>query len=210
VVWMRPLFFAVQNAIRHELSKRYYVLKRVYAKTGRADKIRAQLPPPLLDRLSTLIARDKAALLWSSRTKIAVTQSIRAALTLIHSVVSDTSVPLAQPIGFIVPRDPLAESKGDASGLGGGAYCEQLAYWFDVTWSERVRRGITLPSSAPGFVHINSTEFIVVLLQLVAFTVRLETLPIERRSILLPAGIPTHRSSFASPTTRQRKHGPTR
>ena len=45
VIWMRPLFFAVQNAIRHELSKRYYVLKRVYAKTGRADKIRAQLPP---------------------------------------------------------------------------------------------------------------------------------------------------------------------
>jgi hypothetical protein len=99
---------------------------------------------------------------------------------------------LAQPIGLIIPRDPLAESKGDASGLGGGAYCEQLAYWFDVTWSERVRAGIALPSSAPGFVHINSTEFVVVLLQLVAFTVRLETLAVDRRTILLPGGIPAY------------------
>jgi hypothetical protein len=106
-----------------------------------------------------------------------------------HSVVADASIPLAQPIGFIIPRNPLAESKGDASGLGGGA---QLAYWFDVAWSEGVSRGITLPSSAPGFVHINSTKFVVVLLQLVAFAVRLETLPIERRTILLPAGIPAH------------------
>ena len=193
IAWMRPLFFAIQNAIRNELSKRYYVLKRTYAKTGRADRIRAKLPPALLDRLSTLIARDKASLLWSSRTKIAITHSIRAALTTIHSVlVAGATVPLAQPIGFIIPRDPLAESKGDASGLGGGAYCEQLAYWFDVTWSERVRRGVTLPSSAPGFVHINSTEFVVVLLQLAAFTVRLETLPSDRRTTLLPNGIPTH------------------
>ena len=192
VTWMRPLFFAIQNAIRHELSKRYYVLKRIYAKTGRADRIRTQLPPALLDRLSTLIARDKAALLWSSRTKLVITQSIRAALTTIHGVMADATVRLAQHIGFIIPRNPVAESRGDASGLGGGAYCEQLAYWFDITWSERVRRGITLPSSAPGFVHINSTKFVVVLLQLVAFTVRLETLAIDRRAILLPAGIPTH------------------
>ena len=192
VTWMRPLFFAIQNAIRHELSKRYFVLKRTYEKTGRADRLRTQLPPALLDRLSTLIARDKASLLWSSRTKLPVTHSLRATLATIHSVVADATVTLAQPIGFIVPRDPLAESKGDASGLGGGAYCEQLAYWFDVTWSERVRHGITLPSSAPGFVHINATEFVVVLLQLVAFTVRLETLPSTRRAVLLPAGIPTH------------------
>ena len=193
VTWMRPLFFAIQNAIRHELSRRYYVLLRTYAKTGRANKIRAQLPPALLDRLSTLIARDKASLLWSSRAQLALTNPIRAALTTIHSVMVDArNVPLAQPIGFIIPRDPLAESKGDASGLGGGAYCEQLAYWFDVTWSPRIRKGITLPSSAPGFVHINTTEFVVVLLQLVAFTVRLETLTPDRRAVLLPAGIPSH------------------
>ena len=146
----------------------------------------------MLDRLSTLIARDKASLLWSSRAKIAVTHSIRAALATIHNVIADVTVLLSQPIGFIIPRDPLAESKGDASGLGGGAYCEQLAYWFDVTWSERTRTGITLPPSAPGFVHINATEFVVVLLQLVAFTVRLETLTPDRRTLLLPAGIPTH------------------
>jgi hypothetical protein len=192
VTWMRPLFFAIQNAIRCELSRRYYVLKRTYAKTGRANRLRAKLPPALLDRLSTLIARDKASLLWSTKTRLTITQAIRAALSTIHSVIADVTVPLSQPIGFIVPRDPLAESKGDASGLGGGAYCERLAYWFDVRWSERVRRGIALPSSAPGFVHINSTEFVVVLLQLAAFTVRLETLPANRRATLLPAGIPAH------------------
>jgi hypothetical protein len=59
VIWMRPVFLATQNAIRHELTKHYYVLKRVYAKTGRADRIRAKLPPALLDHLATLIARTR-------------------------------------------------------------------------------------------------------------------------------------------------------
>jgi hypothetical protein len=35
---------------------------------------------------------------------------------------------------------------------------------------EHVRAVIALSPSAPGFVHINATEFVVVLLQLVAFT----------------------------------------
>jgi hypothetical protein len=70
--------------------------------------------------------------------------------------------------------------------------CEKLAYWFNITWSERVRSGINLPSSATGFVHINATEFVVVLLQLVAFTVRLETLTTKQRTVFFPAGIPIH------------------
>ena len=51
----------------------------------------------------------------------------------------------------------------------------QLMFWFDIAWSARVINGARrLKSSAPGYVHINSLEFIVVILQLAAIVARLE------------------------------------
>jgi hypothetical protein len=192
VTWMRPLFFAVQNAIRVELKRRYFFLQR--CKDGGAKRIkrlRDQLPAPLMGRLAILIAQDQAAVLWSDRTTMAMTASIRSTLVVLHTLFADPLQRLSQPIGYIVPRDPHVVSTGDASDDGGGAHCTGLAFWFDIVWSPRVKRGRTLKSTDQGYVHINSLEFIVVLLQLAAVIVRLGTLSADQRAAFFPTGVPT-------------------
>jgi hypothetical protein len=190
IKWARPLFFALQNAIRFELRRRYHILKRRYGTSKRIASLERDLTPALLHRLDTLIARDKAQILWSSRAMIAMTINIRNSLNIILSSLLDPLHHWAQPIGFIILRDPHFTSLGDASGRAGGAYNAFLMFWFDIIWSARVRRSIALPSTHPDYVHINSLEFIVVILQVAAVVVRLDSLSTEQRTALFPSGIP--------------------
>jgi hypothetical protein len=74
-----------------------------------------------------------------------------------------------------IPRDSTFVSAGDASQVAGGALTEELKFWFDVHWLARVRHGCKLRPSDPGYIHINRLEFIVVLIQLAACFVALET-----------------------------------
>jgi hypothetical protein len=78
---------------------------------------------------------------------------------------------------------PHATSIGNASGVGGGAYCERLQFWFDITWSENVRT--TLKSKQ---IDIKCLEFIVVLLQYVTAIERFRHLPNAIRHRLYPSG----------------------
>jgi hypothetical protein len=173
IKWARPLFFTMQATIRRALTLRYHVLSRWYGGSGRAQRLQEQLPEPLMQRLSSLIARDKAELLWSSRTLIEMSADLRRSLILIHSTLVNPQFHWGTPIAHLVPRDHHFESFGDASFTGGGAHCAQLKIWFDVVWSPRVRRAVTLKPSSKDFVHINCLEFIMVILQLAACRVRL-------------------------------------
>jgi hypothetical protein len=87
-------------------------------------------------------------------------------------------------------RDPHFISVGDASGDAGGTYSEFLMFWFDIMWSDRGRKSMTLLPSNPDYVHINSLVFIVVILQLAAVIVRLETLSQAQTAALFLSGIP--------------------
>ena len=188
--WARCWYFSLQNAVRHALEARYHIVARIYEKSGRALQHTRALPPALASRLSVLVARDKAHLLWSSRQRFAVGDDMKASLSfLLHYVQSEDS-PWEVPLGLIVPRVPHFWSRGDASHLGGGAYCPGLKFWFDIAWSPRVLRGTRFSSSAPGYVHINSLEFIVVILQLAAVLTRIWDLPVGERSIYFPNGRP--------------------
>ena len=67
-----------------------------------------------------------------------------------------------------------------------------LRFWFDLGWSPRTLHGIqNLPTKAPGYVHINALEFIVVILQLAAINVRLAGLKPGSVSVYFPSGMPT-------------------
>ena len=95
---------------------------------------------------------------------------------------------------MIIPRVPHFWSRGDASLTGGGAYCPGLQFWFDVVWSKKVRYGalhLKRNSSHPGHVHINSLEFIVIIIQLAAIKTRLASLPPGSSSVYFPHGKPT-------------------
>jgi hypothetical protein len=66
-------------------------------------------------------------------------------------------------IGHVIPRDPQFTSTGNACLTGGGAFCHELQYWFDIAWSANTKNAIE-----KGSIHINMMEFIIVILQLAA------------------------------------------
>ena len=118
--WARPLFFGTQNVIRHALIQRYHILKRTYNTKDREKALKRNLSKALEKRLCSLIAKEKAKLLWTSRTTIQMTNAIRASLVVIRNNLADDKKQWIRPIGFIIKRDPHIITLGDASGHGGG------------------------------------------------------------------------------------------
>jgi hypothetical protein len=108
----------------------------------------------------------------------------------LHHYVSSTDTPFEAKIATIIPRDPQVEAWGDASEFGGGGFCPGLQFWFDVIWSPRVLRGLTLAQSDPDFVHINMLEFLVVILILAATIVAFQDLTPAESVRWFPAGLP--------------------
>lgn len=173
--WIRPYFFSVQNTIRAALTMTWKKVQAFYRRKGMAQvKAKYQLPKNLERRLAPLIARDKAMLLWHSRAVFNIPLNVTHVLTRIQASLRDTSVKWEKSIAHWIPRDPTFISAGDASQIAGGGISVELQFWFDVYWSDSVRHGCQLPPMAPGYIHINSLEFIVVLIQLAASIVALE------------------------------------
>ena len=127
----------------------------------------------LLDCLDSLIAHDKALLLWSSHAQMAMTPQIWYSVCAVYDYLMKSDNPWAQPIGYIIPHEPHIISLRDASNNGGGAYCKCLQFWFNIIWSPCIKCRLKLKQTDPNFVHINCLEFIVVILQLAAVIVQL-------------------------------------
>ena len=189
--WARCWYFNLQNNVRRILHQRHEILLRRYNRDQRELAFKRQLPGNLLDRLGHLVTSERARLLWSTRQKFSVDPATRSALINLHRYVTMTSNPWEVPLGMIIPREPHFWSRGDASLRGGGAFCPGLRFWFDVSWSPATRRGIRdVKPSSPGFVHINALEFIVVILQLAAIRVRLDTMTPAQELLYFPHGRP--------------------
>ena len=105
--------------------------------------------------------------------------------------VDQNAEPWDVPLGLIVPRRPHFSSRGDASHLGGGAYCDKLEFWFDIAWSPKTIHGTkNVRPGKPGYVHINFLEFIVVILQLAAVKTRIASASPEELRRFFPGGKP--------------------
>ena len=173
--WARCWFYSLQNELRRILHGRYCIAERIMKRSNRTRYYSRQMPPQLYSRISVLLSRDKAQLLWSTKQRYKVTPEISWSIEALLHYVNVESSPWEVHLGLVVPRVPLVSSRGDASLTGGGAYSLEFRFWLDVKWSKRVRRGACmLKPSQEGFVHINSLEFIVIILQLAAIRVRWE------------------------------------
>ena len=188
--WARCWYFALQNCARRILHTRHQILIRRYKRNQRELYFDKQLPRHLKDRVGSLVARDKAMLLWSTRQRFTVDPVMLSSITQLLTYVEDNDSPWEVPLGLIIPREPHFWSRGDASLTGGGAYCPGLRFWFDIIWSPKTAKGTRLRPSQPGYVHINSLEFIVVILQLAAIRTRLDAMAAGEANLYFPAGVP--------------------
>jgi hypothetical protein len=173
--WVRPYFFSVQNTIRSVLTSKWNSIRHYYKRRGVDPRVKYDLPKHLARRLGPLIAREKAKLLWHSKATFDIPKHVCQDLGLIQTWLRDHTIPWQKSIAHWIPRDPTFVTAGDASQHAGGALSEELRFWFDVHWTERVKRGCKLLPSDPEFIHINCLEFVVVLLQLAASIVALES-----------------------------------
>jgi hypothetical protein len=114
-------------------------------------------------------------LLWHSKSTFPVLAHVQKDIALMIDWLRDPAVLWEKSVAHWIPCDPTFVSAGDASQVAGGAITEVLQFWFDIYWTERVRRGCKLPPSDPDFIHINVLEFVVVLIQLAACITPLET-----------------------------------
>lgn len=165
----RATFFSFQNSLCRAIQQRFHQVKGYYNRSCKEGEFKAQLPKDLHHRLDRLIARDMATLLWRTKTPIPIPPPVTYELKALHRQFSDFSRPWSISIGHVVPRDAQFTSLGDACGTGGGAYCHDLEYWFDVIWSPLTRQQFNA-----GSIHINILEFVVVILQLAAAITRAE------------------------------------
>jgi hypothetical protein len=192
VPWARPWLFAIQNRFRLLLHRLVEIQRRRCANRGSAREAALQLilPASVWYRIKNIISRDRATFIWTRRMSMCLDEPLRHALTQLQLYVSNTSRPWEAKIGTIIPRDPQVEAFGDASELGGGGFCPELHFWFDVLWSQQVRDALLLPSDSPHFIHINMLEFVVVILTVAAILVAFQTLTPDERVSWFPNGIP--------------------
>jgi hypothetical protein len=191
--WARPWFFALQNAMRLILQQRAHWVKRKYNRHRRTQQLREVMPAALANRISQIISREAAQLLWDARHQLnhPMTAAIHFCVQAIFTNLSDRTNDWGQQIGHIIPRDPTFTSLGDASNDAGGGYSDTLRFWFQVNWSPRVRKLITLPTTHKARIHINSLEFVVVILQYAAVLTRLHELDTQaEQSAYLQGGFP--------------------
>ena len=192
--WARSWYFALMNALRHCLVTRFKALEgyRIRHKLSmKAYQYKTQLPKLLADRLSSLIARDKAQVLWHAKCKFEVTMDIKACLEQLHRYVAATTVPWDTPFGMIIPREPHFETTNDAcTGHGAGGVNRTLEYFFDIGWSPRIKHGLSIRVGKQGHVHVNHLEFIGQTLQFAAIIVRLRKMTPAQATRWFPHGVP--------------------
>jgi hypothetical protein len=171
--WMRTSYFTVQNTLRRKMLERHAQILFYKNRQQRSHHLAKKLPSTLLSRLDTLVSQEIAQDLWNWKQSIPKSTNLHRELLAIQRSLRTEHWEIFIP--QMIPRDPHFHSVGDASQLAGGALSHDLHYWFVVFWSRRIRAGTKLSPKHNEYIHINCLEFIVVLLQVVATIVRLES-----------------------------------
>ena len=167
------------HQIRHALRVRFLILQRQCKRDQISMKVEQQLPKHLMDRLQPVVQAKMAQALWQFRSKITVSEEVKADLAFLRTYLLDPSQSWSISIGHVIPRDPFGISYGDAStgdafcAGGGGFHSPTHKVWSMVIWSDELQRRALLERH-PSQVHINQLEMVVVLLQLAAVITALE------------------------------------
>lgn len=141
-----------------------------YERSGKRKYIEQALPTIVMSRLQSLVQKSMATVLWNSKTRVPITDNIRAEVCYLHTWLKDKSRSWEIPMGHVIPRDITIRSTGDSSRKALGAYSDDLQYWFVVYFSPDIQRRM-----ANDDIHINATEFVTILLQIAAYITFINT-----------------------------------
>jgi len=176
--WAWPRFFSLRNAINTAVKARHAKAQGYVKRKGYAERLATELPADLAFRIRGLVAQHIAAYVWRSRITIPLTKAIRDELEYLHVYLGNPDNPWERSIGHIISRDASGTSAGDASHVGAGAFNDTMKFIIDCYYTPDLRRRIKIINTAhPDFIHINATEFLVLILQVAAIIAKLEESP---------------------------------
>ena len=189
-IWIAPL----HNEFKVLFLRCYYAMRRRWASNpqleARYEIMSRDLPRTMEKRLQGIIAKEQASFLWKTNNKAGVSDHLRISLQAILSYLRSSPEPFREYIGFIIDRDPHFKSLGDASGVAGGACFKTIPLWFQIIWSDDVRRRANGNQKDPTHIHINCLEFVIVILQLAAAITWLRDAPATEHGRVFPKGLP--------------------
>ena len=183
--WARALFLCLMNEMRHNLRARYAQFAGYHQRNQKK-------PPPCPHHLRNLSQAQRkiihlmthdgkdntlahiARRIYYSKIKIKTTQELRNEIRILHDYLADNTNPWEVHIDHLIPRDPFAELVTDAcTGHGGGGFCDELQFFFTVTWSPDLLRLITAESNDPYRIDINCLEFLAKIIGICAVITRI-------------------------------------
>jgi hypothetical protein len=113
--WIRPYFFSIQNTIRAALTEKWAKVQGFYKRKAgvAATRAKCNLPKHLERRLIPLIARDKALLLWHSKSTFPVLAHVQKDIALMIDWLRDPAVLWEKSIAHWIPGRKLPPSDPD-------------------------------------------------------------------------------------------------
>jgi hypothetical protein len=100
------LFFGFQNALRLVIQHRFNQVRGYDNRQGQTNQYHAELPKHLHHQIDAMIACDMAALLWSKKMRIPVSQEVANELKHLHSLLAHPAYNWEMQIGHVIPRNP--------------------------------------------------------------------------------------------------------
>ncbi|KAG7368827.1 hypothetical protein IV203_031570 [Nitzschia inconspicua] len=161
--WARVQVLVLQDLLRACIRSEYRRAIHSPALSTRLHDFQRQLPRSLADRFDQLQCRTIAEFVWRSRRRVQLNRACADALRVIHDYLR-AEHPWEQPIGHIVPRDPAFRATTDASEQAIGVAIPSLALWCFLPLGVTTRALTQLPQGHPDKLHINTLEFIGILL----------------------------------------------
>ena len=156
--WAKAQLLILYDLLRKCISEAYDKLCAANRFKKRLTIARNNMPSGMAYRLKFVEATWKAQHIWRNKRPIQIPDDVRKCLQLLYKYLQ-SGAPWERPIGHIVPRVPNFISTGDASEKAIGVQIPRLKIWCILPFSKRLCDRI-----AADEVHINSLEFIAILI----------------------------------------------
>jgi hypothetical protein len=161
--WGKCQFYLIQQLLRETIRARYFAIKhyrlRQEATAGTHFAPPRNIPRDLTKRLDRIVSQDIARLIWQSRAEVPIDHRLHAVNRTILDHLQKNGR-WEMPIGHVVRRAPALFAANDASEQGIGILIPGCNIFCFIPLSDDTVRRTKLAASNPAHVHINSLEFI--------------------------------------------------